>query len=150
MIDDAPVDLSDLIVGISVLGKELGYQRSDALRIYADNWLLMWQLDEVGLLLLEERLTIQWAEQPGNEQAASRLHFDFEPLEPEDGAMKSDDLEKRVQRLENQVAALRQANLILLATLGKLLTGQKLSPDQIEILRGQYRAIESLTLPKVG
>lgn len=62
--------------------------------------------------------------------------------------MLLEDLDKKIKRMENQIAALRQANLILLAHLGMVAQGHKLSPAQIDILRGQYRAITSLAIPK--
>lgn len=58
-----------------------------------------------------------------------------------------EELDKRVKRMENQIAALRQSNLILLAHLGQLARGMQLAPEQLEILRGQYRAITSLAIP---
>lgn len=53
-------------------------------------------------------------------------------------------LERRLQRLENQVQALRHSNLLLLTCVGLIAQGRPLTAAQLETLRGQYRAVTSL------
>lgn len=57
-----PFDLSDVLMEISIIKRELGFSGWSDLNRYADNWVHPSQLDNDGLDLLLERLIIHWAD----------------------------------------------------------------------------------------